>query len=282
MAAIKEITFDGFSALELRSGAAKLILVTECGPRVAYFGNDDSNFLYWDKNGASSGEWRLYGGHRVWITRIYADESVDAYIPDNMPCSVSTEGETVTVTSPPSPVFNITRGMKISALSDGKFSVTNFIINAGPMIYSGGVWSPTCVQPEGKRIIVPIGEDTTWDIVKIVIPRKFAGNTVLINDPQVTFTEEEMIVLPAGVVSKRCLKAPKGEIRCEWPGKHLIFTKHSAYIPNGRYPLDGCNIAVFVGKDNWMAEMETFGIEQPVIPGQMIENNEIWSLTELP
>ena len=114
--------------------------------------------------------------------------------------------------------------------------------------------------------------------MKIVIPRKFAGNTVLLNDPQVTFSEEAMSVVPEGIVSKRCVKAPQGKISAVWEEKSLTFTKHSAYTPNGNYPNDGCNIAVFVGLNNWMVELETFGVEQPIIPGQTVSNEETWEL----
>ncbi len=276
---IRKISFDGFDSVEITTNVARLVIITGCGPRIAYFGSKEDNFLYWDKDAICSGDWKLHGGHRVWITRPFADESIDAYMADNDPCDVCIEGNVVTVTSPPNKLFSISRGMKVEVLSDNSFSVTNFITNHGPMIYSGGVWSPTCIEPEGKKMVVPLGEDVSWDIVKIVIPRKFAGNTVLINDPQVTFTETEMTVVPEGRVTKRCVKAPQGKVYAVWEDKGLVFSKYSEYIPNGNYPLDGCNIAVFVGQDNWMAEMETYGIEQPVIPGQTICNTEVWELS---
>ena len=210
-----------------------------------------------------------------------ADESVDAYMADNGSCDLKIEGNIITATSPPNDIFSISRGMRIEVLSDNVFKVVNFVKNEGTLIYSGGVWSPTCLDPKGKKVIIPLGEDTTWDIVKIVIPRKFSGGTVLLNDPQITMSEEAMTIIPKGIMSKRCVKAPQGKISAIWEEKSLSFTKYSAYIPNGNYPLDGCNVAVFVGLDNWMLELETFGIEQPIIPGQTVFNEEKWELTKI-
>jgi hypothetical protein len=273
-----KITYDGFEALQISTAKAKMVLVYGSGPRIAYFGTNEDNFFYWDKDAVKNKDWRLRGGHRVWITRPMADESVDAYMADNEACDLQIEGNVITATSPPNEIFAISRGMRIEVLSDTVFKVVNFVKNEGNLIYSGGVWSPTCINPDGKKVVIPLGEDTTWDIVKIVIPRKFAGNTVLLNDPQVTFSEEAMTVVPEGIVSKRCVKAPQGKISAVWEEKSLTFTKHSAYISNGNYPNDGCNIAVFVGLDNWMVELETFGVDQPIIPGQTVFNEETWEL----
>lgn len=89
-----------------------------------------------------------------------------------------------------------------------------------------------------------------------------------------------MVVRPQGMVCKRCVAAPKGTIEMTWPEKGITFTKQVPYERFGRYPLDGCNLAVFVGQDNWMAEMESFAPEQPIIPGQTVEHSEMWRLSK--
>jgi hypothetical protein len=275
-------TFDGFEAVEISTSQWKMIMVTECGPRIAFLGKlDGENILYWDKDGASKENWKLYGGHRVWITRPYADESEDTYMEDNAPCEVEIAENSVIATANPHDFTKLSRGIKVEVLSDDTFKVTNIIKNDGSLIYSGGVWSPTCINPEGKKIYVDLGEDdTTWDIVKIIIPRKFAGNEVRINDEQITFTDDQMILTPKGVLTKRCVCAPKGRVYMNWAEKNITFTKQVSYNRNGRYPLDGCNVAVFLGDDNWMAEMETFGEEQVIRPGEIITNEEVWTVKE--
>lgn len=279
----EKTTFDGLEGYAVTSGDWEMIVISQCGPRIAFLGEKGGkNLLYWDQKGVIRGEYHLMGGHRVWITRPMADESEDTYLSDNAPCRVTIEGSAITVTAPAHPVHQLERGMRIEALAQaGCFRVTNIIKNAGGLIYSGGVWSPTCIVPDGCVLRIPLGEeDTTWDIVKVVIPRVFAGNTVRLDDPQVTFEGNDMVVRPQGMVCKRCVAAPKGIIEMTLPEKGISFTKQVAYERFGRYPLDGCNLAVFVGQDNWMAEMETFAPEQPILPGQTVEHSELWRLSK--
>ena len=63
-------------------------------------------------------------------------------------------------------------------------------------------------------------------------------------------------------------------------GEGITFTKKVPYKRFASYPLDGCNLAVFVGQDNWMAEMESFAPEQPIIPGETVEHSEMWTLSK--
>lgn len=272
--------FDGLEGYALRDGPWQMVVITQCGPRIAFLGlAGEENLLYWQKDAVTHGEWRLHGGHRCWLTRPLADESEDAYLADNEPCRVQLLPNGLVVTAPAHPISQMERGMRVEVLDGGRFRVTNFIKNTGTLLYSGGVWSPTCINPEGKTITIPLGEDdATWDLVKIVIPRIFAGNEVRLDDPQVAFEGRNLVVRPMGQVAKRCVSAPKGLLRMEWPERHITFEKQVAYQRNAAYPLEGCNVAVFVGQDNWMAEMETFGIEQPIVPGQTIENEEVWEL----
>lgn len=281
---IKETIFDGLHGYALTTGAWQLIVITQCGPRIAFLGKADSqeNLLYWDQNGAERGTWRLRGGHRVWLTRPFADESEDTYAADNDPCQVEILEHKIKVTAPAHPFTRLERGMEIQSFSDQEFQVTNFIKNTGEFIYSGGVWSPTCINPDGCIMRIPLGEEgSTWDLVKIIIPRTFAGNTVRLNDPQVMLTEREMVIRPQGILTKRCVCAPKGEISAEWPDRRLKFTKKAVYIRDGKYPLDGCNIAAFVGADNWMGELETYGIERSLRPGETMSHTETWVMAEM-
>lgn len=277
----RRVVWDGLDAYEIMTDAWCMIVIAGCGPRIAFLGKiGGENILYWQNDKVSRGAWRLRGGHRVWLTRPMADESEDTYLADNDPCAVTLTQSGLVLTAPAHPVNHLSRGMDIECLSAGTFRVTNFVRNDGDLIYSGGVWSPTCIDPAGKQFRIPLGrENVTWDIVRIVVPRIFAGNATSLDDPQVSFENNDMLISPMGTVCKRCVAAPKGRIEMTWPEKGIKFTKQSAYDQYARYPLDGCNVAVFVGKDNWMVEMETFGREQAIIPGQTAENTEFWTLT---
>ena len=93
---INKILFDGFEALEMINGTNRLVVTTSIGPRICFFGKNE-NILFWDKDKVTRGDFVLYGGHRVWLTRPYADESEDTYISDNDPCEVEIFGNGVKV-----------------------------------------------------------------------------------------------------------------------------------------------------------------------------------------
>ncbi|MCT4544840.1 MAG: hypothetical protein N4A63_14995 [Vallitalea sp.] len=278
---VNEVLYQGMKGIELVTSKLRIVIITEIGPRIAFFGTiDGENLLYWDPEGMEYDDWKLYGGHRVWITRPGADESQDTYLADNDECEYTIKDNGVDVCSPINPIMKTKRGIKIDFVSENELQVTNYITNCGCMLYSGGVWSPTCTKPrDGVVYGIPLGDDSlSWDIVKIVIPRKFAGNTVRIDDPQITYNSKYMIINPMGVITKRAVYAPEGKIIMSWPEENISFIKSSKCIRNGNYPLGGCNIAVFVGQDNFMVEMETFSEEKTILPSETIENNEIWKI----
>ncbi|MCX6053448.1 MAG: hypothetical protein NTZ74_00750 [Chloroflexi bacterium] len=116
-------------------------------------------------------------------------------------------------------------------------------------------------------------------MIRIVILRKFATHTSLVNDPQITFSEDVMIIKPQGIETKRMVLAPLAIAAMTDPGKGISFLKISNFNPNGQYP-QGCNLVLYKGPDNLMFEMESFREEQTVLPGSTIENQETWKILE--
>ena len=78
MIELKQVDFYGFkNALELNNGIVKLIVTTDIGPRILFYGyNGGQNFMKVFEHESApirDGEWHNYGGHRLWyahITRI--------------------------------------------------------------------------------------------------------------------------------------------------------------------------------------------------------------------
>ncbi len=172
------------------------------------------------------------------------------------------------------------RGLCIRALPGGGVSVRSCLRNEGDMLYSAGVWAPTCVVAD-KPIEIPLGcpePNPTWDVVYMAIPRVFAGNVTRLDDESVSVHGSTLTLTPRGSCVKRCVRAEQGtvQLRC----KGYVFRKRAVFQPDARYPLGGCNVAAFIGAGNWMAEMETFGGERAVKPGQMLEHEEVWELVD--
>ena len=275
------VKFQNHKRIEILTKSLKLIITADSGPRIAFFGKPgNENLLFWDTKNLGRNKWKLMGGHRVWPNRPGADESEENYLPDNMPCSVTKGNNFVTVSAGIDRLTRTQRGMTIKILKDNKISIDNFIKNMGNMLYSGGVWALTCTNPKpgtNRKYIIPLGNDTGWDSFNYVIFRKWAGHTSMINDPQIKLTENMLILTPEGIECKRMIQAHHGIAAMDVPDQGITFIKKVDFDPNGKYP-KGCNMAFYVGPDNFMVEMESMGQEKKLLPGEEIHNIETWIL----
>ena len=278
----REIEFSGMTAIEITTSAARMVVVTDRGPRIAFFGKPgEDNLLFWDQNDLARGDWKLMGGHRVWGARPMADESEDAYRPDNGPCKVEEKDDALIITSARDKELAITHGFAISQNDESMFSVNNFISNVGEMLYSTSVWALTCTKPAADTSYhIPLGDHSEWDCFNLVMFRKWGGgHTSPINDPQISFTEDELVLSPQGIESKRMLQAPRGTLTMRAPDRGIFFSKQVEYQAAASYPL-GCNLAFYVGPDNFMVEMESMGPEQTIKPGETAFSREVWKIEE--
>ena len=279
---IQPVKFDGFDAIEITTAGYRLVAVTEFGPRIAFFGKPGGdNLFYWEKPKDGYREFKLYGGHRVWVTRPGADESEEAYMGEPGPCEVQIGADQVTINGAPHHFVQVRRGLRIRPIDDTTVAVTGLVRNEGAMLYSAGVWSLTCTNPAGgKEYGIPLfSPNGIWEVANVVYPRRWAGHTSRPDDPQITMNSDFMIVRPQGVESKRALRTEPGILAMTWPEKRLSFIKRSPFNPQGSYPL-GCNLSFYIGPSNFMVEMETMGEERTILPGETAENTEVWKLVD--
>ncbi len=277
--AISEVTFDGLKAVELTTEKLRVVGVTQVGPRIAFFGlADGNNLLFWDPEKFVRKGWNLYGGHRVWVTRPGADESEETYSPDNEQAEVEMLDDGFRITGAENP-FNCTRrGVAVRVLSDDRLKVDNFVTNTGDMLFSAGVWALTCTVPkEGTIYAFLIGDGSAWDCFNLVMFRSWGGFDGAYNDPQISFTDDLMLINPQGRQNKRIVQCHAGICVMSDPARRFTFAKKVNYDPAGYYPL-GANMAIYIGPDNFMVEMETMGAQMTLKPGESAYNIETWLL----
>jgi len=279
---IKRINFEGLDAIELRTPALRLIAITGRGPRLAFWGRPNGdNLLYWAPGKHRRGNWDLLGGHRLWATRPGADEAEETYAADNLPCDVETHARSFTLTGGIDPVHRIQRGFKVTLLEADCIAIDHFVRNESDMLWSGGLWALTCTMPaKDARYLVPLGDGSSWDSATIVAFRTWGGGHggVGFEDPQFQFTKDAFVLHPSGRENKRMLRTDAGIIALHDPAQKLVFAKQAEYQPAGNYPL-GTNLAVYVGPDNFMVEMESMGPTVTLKPGQVLAHRETWVLS---
>lgn len=279
---IIETKFLQHQALQINTKFLKLIVIIDCGPRIAFFGkNNGENLLFWDTENRKRDNWKLRGGHRVWVARPSADEAEETYFADNNPCTVTNTTDTITILGAVDPVIKTQRGIKITALTDNKIAVDNIIINKSNMLYSGSVWALTCTNPNPKRqYAIPLGDDSSWDCFRMVYFRRWGGaSTSQVNDPQITLTQDLLLINPQGIETKRMIEAPQGIIAMDVPDQNTMFIKKVGYESSGKHPL-GCNLAFYIGTGNFMVEMETMSSEKILKPNESAIWRETWTLAD--
>lgn len=274
-----EKEFNGHKSVEIATNSLKLIITTDFGPRIVFWGRPDKeNLLVWAPGKFTRGKWDLLGGHRVWATRPMADECEETYRLDDLSCEVQRTDTGWIITAPVDPYNHTRRGIAARILDDNRVEIDNFLINTGDMLYSCGVWTLTATLPNAStQYGIPLGDGSMWDYCKIVMFRRWDAHTGSFNDSQFTFTDDMMLIRPEGKENKRCIQADKGIIAMHDPAREVLFAKKATYDRNGIYPY-GCNLAVYIAPGNNFAEMETMGPERMLKPGESIHNKEIWVL----
>lgn len=286
---IEKTTFDGLAAVAIDTAKARMVIVTEVGPRIAFFaqkkggakggGAVGRNLLFWDDvRQYQRKDWFLLGGHRVWNTRPGADEAEETYVADNAPCEVKIGKRSVSVTAPELPASLVRKSLTVTVVDDATFTVDNAVHNVGEMLWSGGVWALTCTLPvKGCTYGIPLGDGSSWDVFAIVVPKAWAGHVARVNDPQITVTEDVMVIDPKGVKAKRMVQAPQGVMGMTDAKEGVSFLVKTPYEKGAQYPFN-CNVAFFVGPKNFMVEMEHMGAERTLKPGESSHNVQTWAL----
>lgn len=277
---VSRIKFDGYNAVEILTAEMRLVGVSDFGPRIAFFGKPGGeNLLLWKPGHYTRGDWDLRGGHRVWVSRPGADECEDTYATDNDPCDIALFGNGFCLTGRPNRSNMTRRGVSIKLLGSKSVQVDSFVLNAGDMLYSGGVWTLTCTIPTaGTRYAVPIGDGSSWNAYTTVAFNQWGGHGVGgFNDDQFEIGSDLLVVNPKGIENKRMLQSHAGIIAMSDPVNQVTFAKKAEYMRSRAYPLN-CNTAVYIGPDNFMVEMEMMGPEETIKPGEDLIHRETWLL----
>lgn len=271
----------GLDAVEIIDGDLRMIVVHEVGPRIAAFHRTGhENFLYWDDAGEHRhGEWRLYGGHRVWTTRPGADESEETYAPDNARCTVHDREDGIDVIAPPT-ASRIEKSLLIRPAAHG-WNVVHRIRNVGDFVWAGGAWGLTCTRPTATtRYRIPLdGGSPRWDLFTMVIPRRWAGHTSRLDDSQFAIDDDAITFHASGAESKRMVATPRGVIEMYDPSRGVLSKR--AMPRDGAYP-HGTNLAVYLGPENFMVEIESMSPFATLAPGDELVHVETWTVAHSP
>jgi hypothetical protein len=261
-----------------------LIILTEVGPRILFFGfQGEENEFYEnpEHSGKCGGEnFRVYGGHRLWVS----PEVNRSYFPDNVPVSVRRDGDAFIFTAPQEsahPGTDLQKEIEVRLDGTGTHvSIAHRIRNLGREATELAPWALSVMAGGGRAILplpprAPVAKDkllpegvfALWSYTDLADPRWKIGTKYIQlrqeNNPAYNFKEQM-----GGIFN------PFG-----W-GAYFrqghLFVKKAEVHKGSKYPDFGCNFEVYT--DQFSLELETLGPLQTLEPGQTVEHTEEWWL----
>jgi hypothetical protein len=280
---IEKLTFlDYPNCLRLSNGTVDLIVSTDFGPRILFYGlTGGENILGLHPDArveTAIGEWRPYGGHRLWM----APENMPlSYAPDNAPVEVFEENELSTrFLSPIEEAARIQKEISVTLDETGSDAVVEHrITNQGDREIELSAWALTIMRaggaavvpnetfkPYGPETLLPVRSFAVWSYTDFTDPRwQFEKDFIRLRvdeslpDPQ-----------KFGVTNSR------GWAAYEW--ENLLFVKRFDFIENADFPDLNSNTEIYTA--GGFAEVETLSPLVKLAPHESIVHTETWQLFE--
>lgn len=259
---------------------AEIIVTTDVGPRVVHYGFVGGENVLGECVGEKVltewGEFRPYGGHRLWTA---PEAKPRSYIPDNDPVAFEAAGERAIRLLPP--VERRTGVQKELALAlDGAGGVTlrHSITNLNAWRVEMGAWALTIMRGGGVAIVpqepygphpeylLPSRSLVLWPYTDMSDARlEFGRRLILVKSDESALSPQKI-----GVTNKRGWAA--------YLSRETLFVKRFGYETGASYPDSGCNNEIFTAGS--FIELESLSPLKYLEPGETIEHVERWQLFE--
>lgn len=284
---IEKITFyDGINCLRLANGEIELFVSLDFGPRILFYGlTGGENILGWHPHAkveTEIGEWRPYGGHRLWA----APENMPmSYAPDNEPVEYFVESELAArFIAPVEKAAKIQKEIVVTLSEKGSgASIEHRITNQGEAAIEISAWALTIMRgdsAENCAAIVPNEAHAPYSPENLLPVRSLAvWSYTDFTDARWQF-EKDYIRLRVdaeshhpqkfGVLNRQAWAA------FEW--RNLLFVKRFDFTANAAYPDMNSNTEVYTA--GLFVELETLSPLVKLAPGEVVSHTERWQLFE--
>ena len=155
---LERISYRGWeNAYRISNATIELIVLADVGPRIVScrFAGGGENIFHEvpEQAGLTGGnDFRLYGGHRLWIW----PEVERTYFPDNSPVTVSQSHKQVSFTAPvesAAPGSNLQKELEIRLDEGSRVTVTHRVTNRDSRSTELALWAPTMMKAGGRAIL---------------------------------------------------------------------------------------------------------------------------------
>jgi hypothetical protein len=281
---LERISYRGWeNAYRISNASVELVVLADVGPRIVSYALVGSENIFHEvpeqAGLTGGGEFRLYGGHRLWVW----PEVDRTYFPDNSPVTVSQSHNQVSFQAPVenvAPGSNLQKELQIRLGEGSRVTVMHRVTNWDRRSTELALWAPTMMKAGGRAILpLPpraamdkdhfqsVGPLTLWSFTDFADSRWVLGTEYVQLQQQMNPTgrfPEQMtgVYNPAG-----------------WGAYFLngtVFVKTAPVTTGALYPDFGCNFEVFTNPD--FLELESLGPKVQLGPGESASHTESWAL----
>ncbi|MGH9941354.1 MAG: hypothetical protein ACRD9R_03225 [Pyrinomonadaceae bacterium] len=267
------------NCLKLSNGRAEIVVTTDLGPRVLWYGlSGGENVLgecLADVIKTELGEWKPYGGHRLWVA---PENMPKSYVPDSAPLeSYEGDGHSVRLMQRAEAATGLQKELTVTLDAEGSgVTLRHRITNRGEVEVEVSAWALTIMRGGGVAIVPQEPYGPHPDFLLPARPLALWHYTDL-SDPRYTFGRKFV-----SVRSEKGRKEPQkigvGN-RQGWAAYHVgetLFVKRFGYEEGARYPDCGSNNEVFTA--GAFIEVESLSPLRHLQFGESVEHVERWSL----
>jgi hypothetical protein len=285
---ITKESFHGWpNTYRLTNGLIEARVITDVGPRIMDVRlSGGPNLLHVreaEAGGTGERQWMPRGGWRLWI----APERLETtYVPDNVPCAVEQDGDSMLrVTGAVEQASGIRKQIEVGLTEmQPRLRITSRIRNMSDHSLTYAAWSLPMLRAGGRAFVpLDVGPLTAFDATRRLILWSYAE----IDDPRYRFGDRLVEVdqnrIPAAVALSPGRGKDESKIGVDsaqgWAAYLLddvLFLKRFSHDPAGQYPDGGATIEVYSNHE--FLELENLGPLTTIGPGEEIVLREDWWL----
>jgi hypothetical protein len=276
---VEKTAYKGWAnCYRVTNGEVELVVTSDVGPRIIRFGfvGGQNLFKEFTEQLGKTGEpqFQLRGGHRVWKA---PEDPVATWAPDNVPVQIEVTSDGLVAREPVEPLTKLQKEIAIHLAPSGtQVTVIHRIANRSLFPLEFSVWAMSMMAQGGMAVtgFPPRGHH----------PADLAATNPLVmwaytdlSDKRWKFTKKYLMLRqdPNNAEAQKIgLFNPNTWVAYVLNGE--AFVKQARAESARTYPDFGCAFETFT--NNEFLEIETLSPLTKVLPDQVVEHVETWSL----
>jgi hypothetical protein len=274
--------YAGHEAIEIESGAVRLVVTTSVGPRVLALITGDGVNAFAELPDMTltcpgSGAFHLYGGHRLWAA---PEDPRVTYRPDDDPVEVTERPDGLSLRTLPDPVAGTSRETTVRVTGSERFAFDYRVVNTSDRAQRLACWAITMMAPGGRAWMPLLTEPfdaggfqaqrniVCWPYTRMDDPR------LVLTDMALEIRADRGADLRVGGNTKVGTSLRRGWV-AHW-GAGVLLVKRAGHDETREYADMGASAQVYSQPE--FTELETLGPLVDLAPGESAQHREDWEV----